>query len=368
MRILPPLYIALICLPAPGIIAQKVIPPPAGVFEGPGDTLIPFSANGFRFQQIYDGAALAPRSAVLRDISFRRGNDTANQSKTFASYSLNKIAVKMGATTVWPSNMSLAFSKNITTTMVTVFGGTMVLPAQPKSFGPGPFNIQIKLARPFVYTRQLDHLILDIVVTGKNTAKNIYFADKVSGVSGGNVRSFGAGGPLKGSPYLISTTASGALMPGGQVILEVTNLNKVYPVVVAFGFSNSSFGPVALPWDLKGLGAPANRLYVSVDLLFPIPIKKMAVFYGGIANFGVPLTPTIAGAKIFGQGIIVDAASNKLGLVFSNGLEFQIGGRIVAPFQSVYAPDSTANTGKFPHVAPGDKTGGLVTRFTGTFQ
>jgi len=368
MRIVPPLSLALFCLLASSLTAQKVLPPPAAIFEGPGDTLIPFSANGFHFQQIYDGAALAPESATVQALAFRRGNDLANQSKTFSSYTLPKTIVQMGRTTVWPTNMSLTFAKNITTTLVTVFQGTLILPAQTKSIGPGPFNIQIKLARPFVYKRQLDHLILDMVVAGKSTSKNLYFVDRVSGVPAGNVRAFGTGGTLKASPYLISTTAAGALMPGGQVILEVTNLNKVYPVLAVFGLSDSTFGPVALPWNLKNLGAPGNSLYVSMDLLFPIKIQKMSVFYGGIANFGVPLSPTIAGAKIFGQGIILDSASNKLGLVFSSALEFQIGGRIVAPFQSLFAPDSTATTGSYPHVSPGDKTGGLVTLFTGSFR
>jgi hypothetical protein len=344
------------------------VPPPARVFEGPGDSLIPFSANAFHFQQIYDGAVLAPRSASIQDIAFRRGSDLVNQTKTFSSYTLNKMTVQMGSTTVWPSNMALTFAQNITTGMATVFSGTLVLPAQGVSFGPGPFNIQIKFARPFLYTRQLDHLILDIVVPGKNTANNTYYADMVTGARGGSIRSYGVGGKLKGSPYLIISTGAGALEPGGQVILEASNLTKVYPVLAAFGFSDSQFGPVALPWDLKALGAPSNFLHTSLDLLFPITIKKMSAFYGGVANFGIPMNPALAGAKIYGQGIVVDAASNKLGLVFSNGIEYQIGGKIVAPFKSLYSPDSTAGTGIYPHLTAGNITGGLVTRFTGTFQ
>lgn len=368
MRTPSPSSLALLCLLAPCLPAQWVVPPPAAVFEGPGDTLVPFGANAFHFQQIYDGAAIAPRSATIQDLSFRRGSDLPNQTTTFSSYNLAQTTVKIGPTMVAPTNMSTTFATNLTGTMVTVFSGTMNLPAQGVSFGPAPFNIQIKFAKPYVYTRQRDHLILDVVVAGKNSASNTYFTDMVTGVPGGNVRSFGTPGPLVGSPYTVPATTAGALMPGGQVLLEITNLNKVYPVVAAFGGSDTTFGPVTLPWDLKIFGAPSNQLYVSLDLLFPMTIQKMSTGHGGVANFGVPLDPTLAGARIFGQAIIVDPASNKLGLVFSNGIEFQIGGQIVAPFKSLHAPDSTAGTGTYPHVTPGNSTGGLVTRFSGSVQ
>ncbi len=71
----------------------------------------------------------------------------------------------------------------------------------------------------------------------------------------------------------------------------------------------------------------------------------------------------MAGARLFSQFFFADKASNSLGLVFSRGLELNLG-LPSPPLQLLTSPDVKSPTGALNKALPT----GLVLQFTGVFD
>jgi len=364
-----PLSLFVLTLLAPALAAQATRVVPAGVTheEGNAQSFFPFVLTGGRVQQITAASEIARASSVLREFAFRpEGTSTVS----FPARSYARFILTVGQTSVTPAAMKTTFASNRGTTMTKLFDAAFNAPAQPPvSSAPTPFNIKLKLSAPFVFVAARGNLVWEIEIPGSTSRRVAYFVDAQIGTSGGSTMSFGQGGQLKNKDNYMLKSDEARLVPGKSADLTVTGLGSMYPTLAMIGFSNSNFGPITLPFDLTGLGAPGNSLYVSMDLVAPMTLSGSGGSY--MANVSVPLPGALNlnGLALFGQALFVDKPSNALGLVFSEAVEMVVGSNTSQPSNAVAAYDSTATSGSFAiRVNTNPNPGGIVVQWTGTFN
>jgi len=353
-----------VAAPTAGAQQSRVVPGYFANNEGNTSGLRPFASDAFRFQMIVAGGELASNVAILNEFAFRR--DNTNQSMTYNGFTWSNLTVAIGYAARPPASMSTSFASNRLGTQMKVFSGNYHLPNQPPA-SKAPFNIAFKLGTPWVYARSSGDVLIEMTIPGTNTTKNQYPVDAIGAGPGTMiVRDFGTkGGFASKDAYSVTNTAPTHLLPGGSVDLGASGLKSAYPAIVVYGFSNKAFGPIPLPFDLTGLGMAGNHLYVSLDLVLPLPVAKDATgLFGGSTRVPVPPAPWAAGATIYAQAAFFDQPSNAAGLVWSNGVESRTSQTPISPLQSLYADDSTAASGFFPITGFGGM-GGLVTQFKG---
>ena len=104
--------------------------------------------------------------------------------------------------------------------------------------------------------------------------------------------------------------------------LFVSTITKVPPAAAAvalFGLSNTQWGSLPLPFDLRPIGMPGCYVYQSNNLSIP--------FLAGVVAIGVPNSPELIGNMLHEQAVVVDPGANLLGLTTSNALTLTFGAR-----------------------------------------
>ncbi|MBK8097669.1 MAG: serine hydrolase [Planctomycetes bacterium] len=124
------------------------------------------------------------------------------------------------------------------------------------------------------------------------------------------------GNPCPGSTGTARFTTSGGSMIGERLQLELTAAAPNALAFCAFGFERTVF-------DLTAAGAPG-----CVVLLQPAATQVAVADRGGSAatTMQFPLEPSLVGAHLLAQWVVVDAAANSLGLAVSSGMDVQVGG------------------------------------------
>jgi hypothetical protein len=102
---------------------------------------------------------------------------------------------------------------------------------------------------------------------------------------------------------------------GGRFTLQLHHAAESAPVVLLWGFSDSSWLGLPLPFDLTPLGATGCTLYCSGDVQAPSRTDPC-----GFARFDVdiPIDARLVGLAFFNQWLILDWGANRLGLVASD--------------------------------------------------
>jgi hypothetical protein len=125
-----------------------------------------------------------------------------------------------------------------------------------------------------------------------------------------------------GTPVL---HANGGSLPwlGDTLALAVEPVPANAPVLLAVGFSNTTFGGASLPASLDALGMTGCSLLVSID------DTLLAFSNGARADFAlqVPTTTALTGLQFFAQAAALDALANPAGIVASNALAGRIGSK-----------------------------------------
>ena len=114
-----------------------------------------------------------------------------------------------------------------------------------------------------------------------------------------------ATGPALGQGFALSLVA----VPAGA------------PTFLALGDSTTTFGGVALPFDLVVIGAAGCAVRTNHLVVLPLTATGQGSG-GGVAGITltVPSDPALRGKVLHLQALVVDAAANGLGLTVSNGL------------------------------------------------
>lgn len=357
------LLTAALALSAGHALAQskKVLPAAAATAEGSSASAYPFGYTNPRMQQIWSGSALSSATALLSGISYRLdGRSGANNSRSYTN-----VTFAVGGTTMSPTTMTTNFATNVTHTLTTVVSGNYNLPAQAPTATPRPFNISFGWSVPYVLDCTKYNLLFDVTLPGP-VGKSNYIVDGevYSGTGGGgNVSSFGSTGAFSSLELVQLGANANSLVPGGSLDVTCGKFNNSYIGYLIFGTSDKSWTGVPLPLDLALIGAPKNKLYVSMDLLVPFSTNNQ-----NVSSFtaNIPNNPAYAGQRFFAQAYYQDQNANNAGLVATHGLNLLTGGGNTGPITQVVGHyDSTMANGNFYNGA--NRYGGPVAEFNGIF-
>lgn len=336
---------------------NKVLPASAGL-EGTTATPMVGSYGEGRIQQVVDGAALCNTRATLRAIALRADGWALRK---LAAKSLAKFKLALGYTSVTPQTMQTTFANNRTGAQTVVFSGTLALPAQDDK--TRPFNIVLRFSKLFVYERSKGNLLIELEQPKQGAVAEYPFDAHVQSTSVGSWTPFGPAGTLNASAQpRVSCEAEYLLRPGRQAVSLISALRKQYPAAIAWGFSDRQWGPFQLPLAL-GAAAPGNAVNVSLDVILPLTILQSGNTFYGRSVLPLPNSNAVLGAKLFTQVILVDGASNQLGLVLTQGLAMHVQAAVQSPMQYVQIRDTNSATG-----FRGNSGESLVVEFQGVFQ
>ncbi|MCB9919666.1 MAG: hypothetical protein H6832_14780 [Planctomycetes bacterium] len=334
--------------------SQKMVPLAAGP---DGSTSSPYFSGygGGIAQQIINGSAFCRGTALLREVRLRADGSAAVPSRSFT-----RVRLSVGSAAFDAANMSATFASNRKGTQTVVFDAAYSLPAQTTT---RPFNIVFKFTSPYVYQRPAGDLLLEWYVP-QAPVKSNYFFDAHAQQAGttGSATPFGTAGKFASNDSYGVTSDPGLLQPGGAATLIASGLKSAYPAISFWGFSNTMFGVIPLPFDLTPLQAPGNSLNVSIDLAFALPLVAQGATYGGESALPIPYVDALVGATIHAQALFVDPASNPRGWVLSQGVTMTIGrGGIECNHVGHYDYQSaTGSISRTPY--------GLVTELYGVFN
>ena len=317
-----PLVVAMTALLASPAAAQrtKVLPSSAASTGGNSGTPFPFGFGSGRVQQIWLGSAVTKSVAVINGFSYRLDE---NLRSPLAKRDLNNVTIKIGPTTVAPSKMANAFSANLTGTMTTVLNNkTFSAPAQPIPSNPAKFNINVNLARPFIFVpAKNDNLVIEWTVPGQSSKAN-YILDAIATTTlGGSVNPFGNPGQFSGPELWSFSAKRNTLRQGGTLDITAGSFRKRYNAGLILGLSNKKWNGINLPLSLAPNGAPKNSLYVSMDVLLPYaPTLSLVGFWKHNVMIPIPVNSRLSGLTFYAQSHFGDSAANAMGLVTSQGL------------------------------------------------
>lgn len=137
----------------------------------------------------------------------------------------------------------------------------------------------------------------------------------------GSAVAYGAG--CAGSAGIVAHTSSGTPEIGSEQTLSVTTAKPLALASFMLGLSRTTLQGLPLPLELGLVGASGCWLHMAPAVTVPLQVGTLGTT--GI-ELAYPLLPSLVGAKLFSQFLVVDAGANLLGMVFSNGIETTIGG------------------------------------------
>lgn len=140
----------------------------------------------------------------------------------------------------------------------------------------------------------------------------------------GSFTTFGTGGTS--SAGLVPAIGNVGIPAVGQgFTLTVTNGLDNLPATLYLGFSNTTWNrppQVTLPFDMTGIGAPGNTLYVAGDYQFTVNCDATGF---GTINLTVPNNPSLAGSDVYVQWYCTDIFVNPRGVTMSNAAHMVVG-------------------------------------------
>jgi hypothetical protein len=152
-----------------------------------------------------------------------------------------------------------------------------------------------------------------IVFVGGNTSTGLAVADvwQFASLAPALFDAFGAGCP--GSLGVPALTSDGLPWLGDTLTLRVDAVPATATAVVDLGFSNTSYGGTALPFDLAALGYPGCQIVAAPEFVLfagggPQAVRTLPLSLPNIAAF--------AGTELFLQAVFLDGATQS---IFTSG-------------------------------------------------
>lgn len=344
---------------------MRPIPPHAQIADGHESTELPFGAPGFRTQILVPTRDLAVTGGTIHALRMRVDRPSA----PLASQTVPNVTVQISQTPFPVGTLTTTFATNVTGTPVTVFQGSVALPAQGAgNAGPLPWNVVVAFQTPFPFTTAAGSLLIDIVGNNPPHQRARYWLDAVE--AGGSAVPFGRPGdnPTSDRLHLIASTGPD-LVP-----MRITVGNTVeYSSTLAFtnppGALMLGFAAFPTPIDLRPFGAPTHELYL--DPLVYVPHVWQRSFIGWYSTVPVPIPPrpSLVDTLLFAQSLLVDANANAAGLLLSRAIETRIGDpNATVPLQQLDAFDPAAPQGTLLEFGAPGRFGGAALLFEGQFQ
>lgn len=139
----------------------------------------------------------------------------------------------------------------------------------------------------------------------------------------GFFNTFGIGG-TSSAGFVPSIANVGFPTIGQSFDITCTNSIPFLPTTLYLGFSNTTWNRppnITLPFDMTGIGAPGNTLYVAGNFLFNATAD--AAGFSSI-TLAVPNDPGLLGMDVYVQWYCLDPAANPRGATMSNAAHTQV--------------------------------------------
>jgi hypothetical protein len=288
-----------------------------------------------RYHQIFTGSEVGgPR--LFNGHAFRAG------AGSYAAVTITNVQILMGSTTNAPSAISTTFASNINGTLpqVLVFSGSINYPTMVPSTNPSEFKIPVPWNRTWLWTAPAnEHLLYEY--TNASTTSVAYYPNAHSGDANtsrlwgtGPTATTGSIGTSYGVVFCFTYAGLGSATPamgntGTPIIGKTFDVRvsdaKTTPGlgILLWGFSDTTWGAIPLPWALDPLGAKGCFLLTSIDIIGGSAINSAGQ---GSVTIAVPNNPALYKLAMFFQWAVIDAAANALGMAFSDGGKAVIGG------------------------------------------
>ncbi|MEZ5988653.1 MAG: carboxyl transferase domain-containing protein [Planctomycetota bacterium] len=328
--------------------------------RGFDESVLPFTLGTFRFQQIYEGSAARPAPRSCR--TCRSAAATSRPRSTRAGSGPSRPSCSDDRGVLVRDVVDLRSQRDVGCDEV-VSSGTC--PASPSRRRPAPDRSTSRSSSPqlFIYLRDNDHLVLDVQVAAPQPSNSL-IVDATGGTTSGTAR-HGSPGTLMADlhPRLDGDRGPDAWWPGrarAGPAGQPPGRRHLRPQRQDLGADQ----PLPDPDFVRA--APGNWLLVSVDVAIPVILGPSSKTFEGLGVLPIPDVWAALGITVHGQAVIVDPASNALGLVLSDALSLTTPRTATAPYRSIVAGTATATTGfNLPLTYTGP--GGLVTHFGGVF-
>jgi len=319
---------------------------------------MPFAQVPMRYQQIYRGSDLAAALkakklsvARLQGVRFRTNSQTTGNT----GYQVTLEAYLA----VFKGTVSSKFNDNLVNP-TQVFQGSITLPS---TASPGKWEINLPFKQEFIYDGQSD-LILEIriISNGNQNKQFFFFCDGV--LSTNTVETLAAfTGPTSTTatfrqsgkglitrfdfdtglavPYGKGCVGEGNAIPeisstglpkiptlSFKVVVDKAAANS--PALLLWGVSNTQWGPLTLPLDMRPLLVPGCFLLASPDFdpLTAITTNAQPGTARAEVQFIIPPLTFLKNVTLYAQWAILDASvkpKRPLNLTMSNGLAITIG-------------------------------------------
>jgi len=286
--------------------APKYISPKAAA-TGNGNTnnTIPFRQSSIHYQQVHSASSwTSQQTGAITRLRFR-----AKAATTGGTLDLD---IYMAQSPNDAAHASATFANNVT-------AGTETLVFSSKNYnlpnvaagqwGAGDFA----LSRPFVFVAGKNISIR--MVIRSNTASS-YTLDAFSDWRFGPRQNNGCKHPQASRAATHSVTYRS---PGNVWDFNGWSwLPKAIPAILTVGVSNTQWGPIKLPLDLKPFGAPGCIVHNDWALVVPGVTQPISSGFIGI-KITTPADPRLVGMTTYSQYVFLDAGANALGLFTSEG-------------------------------------------------
>lgn len=273
-------------------------------------------------QHAYALADLKSTSMAVRSIAWRRSNFVRNE----VAASSTTLDVRMSHTSFAPAKMRARFADNRGSDQKLVFSGRVQWPAVAWTQGPASFDFAIKLQTPFVVGRKPSRtsLVVDCRVTARSHrvgSREVQLPIDGVGPAEGSWETNGARGVPRNcldsrNRYNngLSFDLRALTNEGGKWHVSYTGILPNAPgitMISAYG-SGQRYATIRLPIDLAGFGMPACFFNVGLEGVW-IPWAADRLGIARLPDLTIP--DKLGGAAFYDQGLYVDAAANKRGLV-----------------------------------------------------
>ncbi|MEZ5988159.1 MAG: hypothetical protein R3F30_03375 [Planctomycetota bacterium] len=108
---------------------------------------------------------------------------------------------------------------------------------------------------------------------------------------------------------------------GRSWVLGFEGAPAAQPMLLVWGASDTTWGPLNLPLSLAGFGASGCSLLVSVDVVGPASSGSGS----GTLTIPIPASSALVGVTFHNQLVVADKGANQAGLTTSNGLTSKVG-------------------------------------------
>ncbi len=339
--------------------AQKTLILPEGFekVEGRAGTSIPFGLSlPIRMQAIYQPWVIENKAKTIMEIDIRADWSDQKGADTIPAKAYIHLQLFLSHSPRSFDNLSRTFSENRGVDDTNVIADKrLALPAQPKlPKGPRPFNIVLKLDKPFVYLQTKGPLLVEMSI--KAQPKGAYRLDSPLFPTSPS-QDFGSVGPAcavstTGKP--LGLTNGPSFQVGGSVAWKLEGAPPEVPAMIAMGTHEPpglAFGKVT-PFHLGPFGA--KGCYVNTNWVLAKAFKTTKQGTGGWV-FPLPKRQDLWNQWIFAQAITSDLSANPMGLVLSKGRKVQILGPIrtsrVFALNDLKAKKGTLQNGSAPIIA-----------------